>query len=128
MAAKHWGFLTNHARALLCIAVDDELRLRDLAAALDVTERTAFGIVTDLSEAGYLTKHRDGRRNRYKIQDHLPLPDGVGHAEQRTIGQVLALLIDVNNDRGVGRTSSPDDDTVGPTASAGRRGRRRPQD
>ena len=87
-----WSFLTNHARALVCIADDPGVRLRDIAAALDITERTAFGIVTDLSEAGYVVKEKDGRRNRYRIQQHLPLPEAVGR--ERTIGEVLGLLID----------------------------------
>jgi DNA-binding transcriptional ArsR family regulator len=87
-----WSFLTNHARALVCIAHDPGVRLRDIAAALGITERSAFGIVTDLTEAGYVVKDKDGRRNRYRIQDHLPLPEAVGR--ERTIGEVLGLLID----------------------------------
>jgi hypothetical protein len=86
-----WSFLTNHGRALLFIAHDPKTRLRDLAVALDVTERTAFGIVVDLTEAGYVVKERDGRRNRYHIQGHLPLPDAIGR--QRTIGEVVDLLV-----------------------------------
>jgi len=85
-----WSFLTNHARAMLFIAGHPDARLRDLAAALDVTERTAYGIVADLTEAGYVVKERDGRRNRYQIQKHLPLPDRIGM--RRTIGEVLDLL------------------------------------
>lgn len=85
-----WSFLTNHARAMLFIASQPDARLRDLATALDVTERTAFGIVADLTEAGYVVKERDGRRNRYQIQEHLPLPDRIGR--KRTIGEVLDLL------------------------------------
>lgn len=87
-----WSFLTNHARVLVCIARDPGVRLRDIAAALDITERSAFGIVTDLTEAGYVVKNKDGRRNRYRIQNHLPLPDAIGR--ERTIGEVLGLLID----------------------------------
>ena len=90
MSMVSWGFLTNHARVLLCIAHDPGVRLRDIAARTGVTERTAYGIVTDLTEAGYVVKHRDGRRNRYQIQAHLPLP-GTGSRE-RTIGEILALL------------------------------------
>jgi len=70
-----WSFLTSHGRALLCIARDPEVRLRDIADNLAITERRAYGIVTDLTEAGYVVKHKDGRRNRYQIQDHLPLPE-----------------------------------------------------
>jgi predicted DNA-binding transcriptional regulator YafY len=85
-----WGFLTNHARVLLCIAHDPGVRLRDIAARTGVTERTAYGIVTDLTEAGYVVKHKDGRRNRYQIQAHLPLPETDGR--ESTIGEILALL------------------------------------
>ncbi len=87
-----WGFLTNHARALLYVANDPEARLRDLAISLGVTERTAFGIMADLTEAGYVRKEKDGRRNRYHIQAHLPLHDSV--SRERTIGEVLALFVD----------------------------------
>jgi DNA-binding IclR family transcriptional regulator len=76
-----WGFLTSHARVLLCIARDPGVRLRDIAARTGVTERTAYGIVTDLTGAGYVVKHKDGRRNRYQIQAHLPLP---GDRQPRT--------------------------------------------
>ncbi|MGH9022384.1 MAG: helix-turn-helix transcriptional regulator, partial [Acidimicrobiia bacterium] len=89
-----WSFLTNHARALLCIARDPGVRLRDIAAALDITERTAYGIVNDLSAAAYVVKDKDGRRNRYQIQAHLPLPEAIGG--QRTIGEVLTLLVDAS--------------------------------
>jgi predicted transcriptional regulator len=85
-----WSFLTNHARVLLCIAHDPGVRLRDIAARTGVTERTAYGIVTDLTEAGYVVKHKDGRRNRYQIQAHLPLPETDNR--ERTIGEILALL------------------------------------
>lgn len=87
-----WSFLTNHSRALLFIAHDPEARLRDLATALDVTERTAYGIVADLTDAGYLVKEKDGRRNRYHIQGHLTLRDRI--SRERTIGEVLDLLLD----------------------------------
>jgi DNA-binding transcriptional ArsR family regulator len=85
-----WTFLTNHARVLLLVANDPGVRLRDIADSLDITERSAFGIITDLVEAGYVIKERDGRRNRYHIQAHLPLPEPT--ARERTVGEVLALL------------------------------------
>jgi DNA-binding IclR family transcriptional regulator len=87
-----WSFLTNHARALVCIAHDPGVRLRDIATTLGITERSAFGIVTELTEAGYVVKDKDGRRNRYRIQAHLPLPEAIG--QERTIGEVLGLLVD----------------------------------
>jgi DNA-binding IclR family transcriptional regulator len=85
-----WSFLTNHARVLLCLAHDPGVRLRDIAARVGITERSGYGILTDLAEAGYLVKQKDGRRNRYQIQAHLPLPDSA--SRERNIGEVLALL------------------------------------
>ena len=82
-----WSYLTNHARALLCISHDPGVRLRDIASTLGITERSAFAIVTDLAESGYVVKERDGRRNRYLIQHHLPLPENTGR--ERTIGDLL---------------------------------------
>jgi hypothetical protein len=89
---RSWSFLTNHARALVCIAHDPGVRLRDIAAALGITERSAYGIVTDLAGAGYIVKAKDGRRNRYEIQGHLPLPESLGL--KRTVGEVLDLLVE----------------------------------
>ena len=85
-----WNFLTNHGRALLCIARDPEVRLRDIATSLDITERRAFGIITDLTEGGYVVKFKEGRRNRYKIEAHLPLQESTGR--DQAIGEVLQLL------------------------------------
>jgi DNA-binding MarR family transcriptional regulator len=90
MAAANWSFLTSHARVLLCIAHDPGVRLRDIAARVGITERSAYGIVTELAEAGYVVKQKDGRRNRYQIQAHLPLPEPT--SRERTVGEVLALL------------------------------------
>ena len=85
-----WTFLSNHGRALVCIAHDPEVRLREIAAGLGVTERSAYAIVSELADAGYVVKEREGRRNRYHLQDHLPLPE---HPDQaQAIGEVLALL------------------------------------
>ena len=100
-----WTFLTTHARVLLLVAHDPGVRLRDIAASLDITERGAFGIITDLVEAGYVVKEKDGRRNRYHIQAHLPLPEPT--ARERTVGEVLALL-----------TGTDAAATGGPTAAA----------
>jgi IclR-like helix-turn-helix domain-containing protein len=85
-----WTFLTYHARILLCVAHDPGVRLRDIAASLGITERRAFGIIADLAEAGYLVKEKNGRRNRYHVQAHLPLPEPDGR--ERTVGEILALL------------------------------------
>ena len=87
----NWTFLTNHARVLLLVAYDPGVRLRDIAASVGITERSAYGIVTDLAEAGYVVKQKDGRRNRYQVQTHLPLPEPT--SQERTVGEVLALLV-----------------------------------
>jgi hypothetical protein len=86
-----WGFLTNHARVLLCIAHDPGLRLRDIATQLDITERSVHGIITDLTAAGYVVKHKDGRRNRYQIQPHLPLPEP--WTREPALGEILTVLL-----------------------------------
>jgi DNA-binding IclR family transcriptional regulator len=120
MTMADWSFLTNHARVLVCIAHDPGVRLRDIAATLDITERSAFGIVTDLTEAGYVVKNKDGRRNRYRIQDHLPLPDAI--ARERTVGEVLDLLIDTR----APTTAQPLDGTGASDGPAPTRARRSP--
>jgi hypothetical protein len=92
----NWSFLTNHARVLLCIAHDPGARLRDIGAQLGITERSAYGIVTDLAAAGYVVKQKDGRRNRYQIQPHMPLPEPASQGP--AIGEVLALLTGVGKE------------------------------
>jgi DNA-binding IclR family transcriptional regulator len=87
-----WSFLTNHARVLVCIAHDPGVRIRDIAATLGITERSVFGIVTDLIAAGYVLKDKDGRRNRYQIQVHVPLRKDTNR--HQTIGELLAVLVD----------------------------------
>jgi DNA-binding IclR family transcriptional regulator len=98
-----WTFLTNHARVLVCIAHDPGVRLRDIAAALDITERSAYSIVTDLTEGGYVVKDKTGRRNRYEIQSHLPLREAI--TRERTIGEVLDVLVE-SKSRKRGRRAS----------------------
>ena len=85
-----WSFLTSNARVLLRIAHDPAARPRDIAASLDITERSAHGIVTDLTAAGYVIKQKEGRRNCYQIQAHLPMPEPA--SQEPAIGEVLALL------------------------------------
>jgi DNA-binding IclR family transcriptional regulator len=87
-----WNFLTNHARVLVCIAHDPGVRLRDIATTLGITERSAYNIVSDLTEGGYVVKQKDGRRNQYQIQAHLPLREAT--TRERTIGEILDLLVD----------------------------------
>jgi hypothetical protein len=108
MNMASWTFLTPHARALLCVAHDPGVRLRDIAASLNITERSAFGIITDLAQAGYVIKEKDGRRNRYHVQAHLPLPEPEGR--ERTIGEILALLTGTGTGAGTGTDAGRDRD------------------
>ena len=85
-----WSFLTNHARVLLVIDSDPDVRLREIASTVGISERRAHDIVADLVDGGYLAKHREGRRNTYPVQHHRPLEDDL--ADQRAIGDVLTLL------------------------------------
>jgi hypothetical protein len=101
-----WSFLSKHGRVLLCIAHDPGVRLRDIAATVGITERSAYGIVADLTAAGYALKRKDGRRNRYQIQARLPPHEPAG--QQLAIGEVLALLAGASAGRQSARGNLPE--------------------
>ena len=90
MEPPTWSFLTNHARVLICVAGDANIRLRDIGANIGITERAAHRIVAELVDAGYVTRERDGRRNRYTVLTDRPLPDQM--ARGQSVGELLALL------------------------------------
>ena len=94
-----WSFLTNHARVLVCIAQDPGIRLREIGDEVGITERAAHRIVSELADAGYIARRREGRRNRYTVQAHLPLPDPV--APEQNVGDLLAVLGAITSD-GIG--------------------------
>lgn len=87
----HWTFLTNHARVLIALAQDPEARLRDVAGLIGITERAVQLIVADLEAAGYLTRERVGRRNRYTIDPTVALrhPNEADHP----VGDLLATFL-----------------------------------
>lgn len=85
-----WSFLTNHAQVLLHVAGDPDARLREIAEAVGITERATHRIVVDLVGAGYVTRARAGRRNRYTVQKELPLHDPI--PREQKIGDLLAIL------------------------------------
>jgi hypothetical protein len=89
-AGPSWTFLTNHAQVLVCIARDPGVRLRDIGERVGITERAAHRIVVELADAGYITRQRNGRRNLYTINAHLPLPDTL--AREQNVGQLLTIL------------------------------------
>jgi hypothetical protein len=76
---------------LVCIARDPGIRLRDIGDRVCVTERAAHRIVAELASAGYITRERNGRRNRYTINSHYPVPDPV--AREHQIGELLEILL-----------------------------------
>ncbi len=87
-----WTFLTNHAHVLLCVSRDPDARLRDVAEVVGITERATQRIVAELEAAGYLTRMRDGRRNRYEIHPEVPLRHPL--EQDHAIGEVLTVLRD----------------------------------
>lgn len=103
--AGRWTFLTSHARVLLEIAKDPEVRLRDVAATARITERAAQAIVSDLEAAGYLTRTRVGRRNRYTVNadSRFRHPNEADHR----IGALLALFISRHSDGRDDRDAEP---------------------
>jgi Winged helix-turn-helix DNA-binding len=99
-----WSFLTNHALVLLCIAQDPGARLRDIGEAVGITERAAHRIVAELTDAGYVSRRRVGRRNQYTIQTQLPLPDPLARGQR--VGDLLAILAGPDSADGSGRRPS----------------------
>ena len=85
-----WRFLSNHAQVLLCIADDPDIRLRDIATTLEITERASHRIVSDLVAGGYVSRERRGRRNHYQVQHDLSLHDP--RLRDRKIADLLEIL------------------------------------
>lgn len=87
---RSWRFVTNHTQVLLCIASDPDVRLRDVADTVGITERAAQRILADLVEEGYVTRERVGRRNRYVVNEDLRMrhPSQFDHE----VGELLELL------------------------------------
>lgn len=90
LVMAEWTFLTNHAHTLICIARDPGIRLRDVAERVGVTERAAQRIVSDLVDAGYLDRLREGRRNSYRIRADRPMRHPVEHGHR--VGEILEVL------------------------------------
>lgn len=86
-----WTFLTNHAQVLLCVARNSRLTAREIAATVGITERAVQRILDDLEQAGYISRFRDGRQNRYEIHPELPMR----HPAQRglAVRDLLAVLM-----------------------------------
>ena len=91
---RTWTLLSNHGRLLLLIAADPQIRLRDMAASAAITERAAGSIVSDLEHAGYITRHRVGRRNTYELHTDKPF------RHQAEAGHTVGELVDLFHDAG----------------------------
>lgn len=89
--ASSWTFLTNHAHVLFCIAQDPEVRLRDVAARVGITERAVQRIVTDLESEGYLVVSKEGRRNRYAVRFDQPLRHPI--ERHRSVRALIELVL-----------------------------------
>ncbi len=86
-----WTLLTNHGHALLCVARDPGMTLRQIGDCVGITERAAHRIVSDLVDEGYLTKRREGTRNQYEIRPDVPMRHPL--VEDHWVGELLAVLV-----------------------------------
>jgi DNA-binding transcriptional ArsR family regulator len=89
-SAPDFAFLTNHGKTLLVIAHDPYIRMRDIAALLEITERATQRIVAELADAGYIDREREGRRNIYTVKTHMPV--GLPTPRDIDIESLLAIL------------------------------------
>jgi DNA-binding transcriptional ArsR family regulator len=87
---RHWEFITSHARVLLLLAHDPQLRVEEIADAANVSNRSVYRILADLSEAGYLRRRRTGARNLYELNEDLPLGDPV--LGEQPVRDLLSLI------------------------------------
>ena len=90
--ARHWTFLSNHAHVLVCLALDPDARLRDVALSVGITERAVQKIVSDLEQAGVIVRERAGRRNSYRLNLEVPLRHAL--ESHKTVGTLLSLVLD----------------------------------
>jgi DNA-binding Lrp family transcriptional regulator len=91
-SARHWTFLSNHAHVLICLALDPDSRLRDVATSVGITERAVQKIVSDLEEAQVIVRERSGRRNSYRLNVDVPLRHPL--ESHRNVGSLLSLVLD----------------------------------
>ena len=98
---SRWTFLTNHAHVLMCLAEEADVRGRDIAERVGITERAAQAIVADLVADGYVTRSREGRRNRYQVHPDAPLRHPLDH--DHTVGELLVTLGRLEPARRAGR-------------------------
>jgi DNA-binding MarR family transcriptional regulator len=89
-SSRGWTFITNHAQVLLSVAQKPDVRVREIAAAADITERHAYRMLRDLQQAGYVERRRDGRCNLYRINPELAIGDPV--LEEQSLRELIRLI------------------------------------
>ncbi len=111
-STSDWTFLTNHSHVLFCLAKDPEIRLRDVADRVGITERAVQRIVTELEDSGYITRQRQGRRNTYEVHKHRPLRHPI--ESHRNVSDLLLLILELTDDPRV-KPAAPTTPTPTPT-------------
>lgn len=94
--SRGWTFITNHAQVLLAVAQQPDVRVREIAAAADITERYAYQMLRDLQDAGYVERRRDGRCNLYRINRDLAIGDPI--IEEQSLRKLLRLIVTRESD------------------------------
>ena len=89
--AHRWSFLSNHAHVLICLAMESDARLRDVADRIGITERTVQKILIDLESEGLVERRRQGRRNAYELHLDKPLRHPI--EAHRRVGELVALIL-----------------------------------
>jgi len=92
MTKPEWTFLTNHAQVLLCVAKNEQITAREIAAVVGITERAVQRILDDLEQEGYIQRFREGRRNRYHTSLERPMRHPAQHGQP--VHDLLVLLLD----------------------------------
>ena len=101
---RRWTFITNHAQVLLAVAQMPNVRVREIAAAVDITERYAYRILRDLQNAGYVERRRQGRCNLYRLHAELALGDPI--VEEHSLWELLRLIDTSDGDEVVAMSAS----------------------
>ncbi|MEM7306622.1 MAG: winged helix-turn-helix domain-containing protein [Planctomycetota bacterium] len=91
-----WTFLSNHAHVLICLARDADLRIRDIAAEIGITERAVTSILSDLEAEGLIERHREGRRNSYVLRLEQPLRHPI--EDHRSVAELVQLILNEKDD------------------------------
>jgi DNA-binding transcriptional ArsR family regulator len=87
---RSWTFITNHAQVLLTVARHPEATVAEVARAVRITERSAYRVLADLQQEGYVRRRKVGRHNSYEIDPEVPIRDPI--LEDELVGDLIALV------------------------------------